>query len=60
MENQVQAIVSKGVPAALLHSQLNRSERQKITYAIETQRLTIIFVSRNTAKSRGNGTIDES
>ena len=53
MENQVQAIVSKGVPAALLHSQLNRSERQKITYAIETQRLKLLYLSPETLLSQG-------
>ena len=53
MENQVQALVSKGVPAALLHSQLNRSERQKIAHAIETQRLKLLYLSPETLLSQG-------
>jgi ATP-dependent DNA helicase RecQ len=53
MENQVQALVSKGVPAALLHSQLDRSQRQKISYAIENQRLKLLYLSPETLLSKG-------
>ncbi len=53
MENQVQALVSKGVPAALLHSQLDRSQRQKISYAIENQRLKLLYLSPETLLSQG-------
>ncbi len=53
MENQVNALVSKGVPAALLHSQLDRSQRKKIAYAIETQRLKLLYLSPETLLSQG-------
>ncbi len=53
MENQVNALVSKGVPAALLHSQLDRSQRQKISYAIENQRLKLLYLSPETLLSQG-------
>ena len=53
MENQVNALVSKGVPAALLHSQLDRSQRKKIAYAIETQRLRLLYLSPETLLSQG-------
>ena len=53
MENQVNALVSKGVRAALLHSQLDRSQRKKIAYAIETQRLKLLYLSPETLLSQG-------
>ena len=53
MENQVNALVSKGVPAALLHSQLDRSQRKKVAYAIETQRLRLLYLSPETLLSQG-------
>ena len=53
MENQVNVLVSKGVPAALLHSQLDRSQRKKIAYAIETQRLKLLYLSPETLLSQG-------
>ncbi len=53
MENQVNALISRGLPAALLHSQLNRSERQKISSAIETQRLKLLYLSPETLLSQG-------
>ena len=53
MENQVNALVSKGVPAALLHSQLDRSQRKKIAYAIEIQRLKLLYLSPETLLSQG-------
>ena len=53
MENQVNALVSIGVPAALLHSQLDRSQRKKIAYAIEIQRLKLLYLSPETLLSQG-------
>ena len=53
MENQVQALALKGVSAALLHSQLDRSQRKKIAYAIETQRLKLLYLSPETLLSQG-------
>lgn len=53
MENQVNALVSKGVPAALLHSQLDRSQRKKIAYSIEIQRLKLLYLSPETLLSQG-------
>ena len=53
MENQVNALVSKGVPAALLHSQLDRSQRKKVAYAIENQRLKLLYLSPETLLSQG-------
>jgi ATP-dependent DNA helicase RecQ len=51
MENQVQALVSRNVPAALLHSQLDRSRSREIFYKIETQQIKLLYLSPETLLS---------
>ncbi len=51
MENQVQALASRQVSAALLHSQLDRSQRRKIFHQLETQTLKLLYLSPETLLS---------
>jgi ATP-dependent DNA helicase RecQ len=51
MENQVQALIARKVSAALLHSQLDRSERRRIFHQLETQSLKLLYLSPETLLS---------
>ncbi|MEB3294897.1 MAG: RecQ family ATP-dependent DNA helicase, partial [Synechococcales bacterium] len=51
MENQVQELRDRKIPAALLHSQLERSQRQRILQAVEQQRLKLLYLSPETLLS---------
>lgn len=51
MENQVQALQSKSVAAALLHSQLDRETRQQILYRLRCGKLKFLYLSPETLMS---------
>ena len=51
MENQVQALKAKRVPAELLHSQLDRSKRKQILHALEVGALKLLYLSPETLLS---------
>lgn len=51
MENQVQALVDRKVAAALIHSQLSRSQRRQILNAVETQKIKLLYLSPETLLS---------
>ncbi len=51
MENQVQELRQQRLPAALLHSQLPKEERQKVLWALEHQRLRLLYLSPETLLS---------
>jgi ATP-dependent DNA helicase RecQ len=51
MENQVQALHSKHVPAALLHSQLDRHDRKNILQALDDGKLKLLYLSPETLLS---------
>ncbi len=48
MENQVQELRQRQLPAALLHSELPKSQKQKVLWALEQQRLRLLYVSPET------------
>lgn len=51
MENQVQELKDRNLPAALLHSELSSQERQKILQALERQELRLLYLSPETLLS---------
>jgi ATP-dependent DNA helicase RecQ len=51
MENQVQELRQKQLPAALLHSQLGPEERRKVLWLLEQQRLRLLYLSPETLLS---------
>jgi ATP-dependent DNA helicase RecQ len=51
MENQVQQLRQLGLPGAVLHSELSRSERQKTLAAIAKQELSLLYLSPETLLS---------
>jgi ATP-dependent DNA helicase RecQ len=51
MENQVQALKAKRVPAALLHSQLDRTERKQILSHLSAGKLKLLYLSPETLLS---------
>lgn len=51
MENQVQELRQRGLPAALLHSELPRYQHQQTLQAIEGQRLRLLYLSPETLLS---------
>jgi ATP-dependent DNA helicase RecQ len=51
MENQVQELTTKGLPAGLLHSELPSSRRHQILQALEHQRLKLLYLSPETLLS---------
>ncbi|MGK7946302.1 MAG: ATP-dependent DNA helicase RecQ [Microcystaceae cyanobacterium] len=53
MENQVQDLRQRQLPAALLHHQLSREHRQAVFAALEQQRLRLLYLSPETLLSQG-------
>jgi ATP-dependent DNA helicase RecQ len=51
MENQVQELTTKGLPAGLLHSELPRSHRDRVLQALASQRLKLLYLSPETLLS---------
>ncbi|MCP2730299.1 RecQ family ATP-dependent DNA helicase [Limnofasciculus baicalensis] len=51
MENQVQELKDRKLPAALLHSELPSQERQKTLQALERQELRLLYLSPETLLS---------
>jgi ATP-dependent DNA helicase RecQ len=51
MENQVQELREKQLPAAALHSQLSPPERRRVLQAMEQQRLRLLYLSPETLLS---------
>ncbi len=51
MENQVQELQDKALPAATLHSQLSPPQRRQTLQALERQRLRLLYVSPETLLS---------
>ncbi|NEQ97161.1 MAG: ATP-dependent DNA helicase RecQ [Cyanothece sp. SIO2G6] len=51
MENQVQELQRRRLPAALLHSQLDKRERSRLLWQIGQQRLRLLYVSPETLLS---------
>ena len=51
MENQVQELRQRGLPAALLHSELPSFERKQTLYKIEQQSLRLLYLSPETLLS---------
>lgn len=51
MENQVQELRQRKLPAALLHSELPTSERKQTLQALEQQKLRLLYVSPETLLS---------
>jgi ATP-dependent DNA helicase RecQ len=51
MENQVQELKERNLPAALLHSELPSIERKKILQAIEKKQLRLLYLSPETLLS---------
>ncbi|MGL5805243.1 MAG: RecQ family ATP-dependent DNA helicase, partial [Xenococcaceae cyanobacterium] len=52
MENQVQELRQKNLPAALLHSEIPSDRKQKILSAIEQQQLRLLYLSPETLFSK--------
>jgi ATP-dependent DNA helicase RecQ len=52
MENQVAELRQKQLPAAALHGQLSRFQRQRLLNAIEGQHLRLLYLSPETLLSR--------
>jgi ATP-dependent DNA helicase RecQ len=48
MENQVQELRQRQLPAALLHSELPTHQRRKILWLLENQRLRLLYLSPET------------
>ncbi len=51
MENQVQELRQKRLPAALIHSELSRAEKQKTLRDLDRQTLRLLYVSPETLLS---------
>jgi ATP-dependent DNA helicase RecQ len=51
MENQVQELRQKQLPAALLHNELSIRQRKQVLYALEHQRLRLLYLSPETLLS---------
>ncbi|MGK7888428.1 MAG: ATP-dependent DNA helicase RecQ [Leptolyngbyaceae cyanobacterium] len=51
MENQVRDLQRRQLPAALLHSQLDKRERSRLLWQIDQQRLRLLYVSPETLLS---------
>ena len=51
MENQVQELSQRRLPAALLHSQLSTQERRQVFWKLENQRLRLLYLSPETLLS---------
>ena len=51
MENQVQELRDRGLPAALLHSELPNYQRQQTLQALERQQLRLLYLSPETLLS---------
>ncbi|MBD1848619.1 ATP-dependent DNA helicase RecQ [Leptolyngbya sp. FACHB-711] len=51
MENQVQELRQRRLPAALLHSELSSNERRQIFSAIDQQKLRLLYLSPETLLS---------
>ncbi|MEB3233554.1 MAG: RecQ family ATP-dependent DNA helicase [Leptolyngbyaceae bacterium] len=51
MENQVRDLQQRRLPAALLHSQLDKRERSRLFWQIDQQRLRLLYVSPETLLS---------
>lgn len=52
MENQVQEVTERGIPAALLHSQLSNQQRRQTFWQLERQRLKLLYLSPETLLSQ--------
>ncbi|MEL7225103.1 MAG: DEAD/DEAH box helicase, partial [Cyanobacteria bacterium J06576_12] len=52
IENQVQELVEKQLPAAALHSELNSKERWRTMKALESNRLRLLYLSPETLLSK--------
>ena len=48
MENQVQELRQRRLPAALLHSELSAPQRKQVLWAIEAQQLRLLYLSPET------------
>ncbi len=48
MENQVQELRQRRLPAALLHSQLSTQERRQVFWQLENQKLRLLYLSPET------------
>jgi ATP-dependent DNA helicase RecQ len=51
MENQVQELRQRGLPAALLHSELPTQQRRRTLWALEKQKLRLLYLSPETLLS---------
>ncbi len=51
MEDQVQELRPRRIPAAVLHSELPANQRKKVLYALETQQLKLLYLSPETLLS---------
>ena len=51
MENQVQELRQKRLPAALLHSELSSAQRRRILQTVEKQQLRLLYLSPETLLS---------
>lgn len=51
MENQVKELLERGIPAALLHSQLSSGQRKQTLRKIEQQQLKLLYLSPETLLS---------
>ncbi len=51
MENQVQELRQRRLPAALLHSELSTPQRKQVLWAIEAQQLRLLYLSPETLLS---------
>ncbi|MBW4421751.1 MAG: RecQ family ATP-dependent DNA helicase [Myxacorys californica WJT36-NPBG1] len=51
MENQVQDLKRRRLPAALLHSEMPNADRKKVLWALETQQLRLLYLSPETLLS---------
>jgi ATP-dependent DNA helicase RecQ len=51
MENQVQELCEKNLPAALLHSQLTSPQRRQVLQKLEQQKLRLLYLSPETLLS---------
>lgn len=52
MENQVQQLTQRGLPAAALHHELTRSQRQSTLQALARQELRLLYLSPETLLSQ--------
>ncbi|MGB5915895.1 MAG: RecQ family ATP-dependent DNA helicase [Phormidesmis sp.] len=52
MENQVQELREKQLPAAALHSELNKQDRRQTLRALETNQLRLLYLSPETLLSQ--------